>query len=209
MAEEVPVGKAYDVIPDDLRDFVEEQPVFFVATAPMAEDGRVNVSPKGYDTFRVLDPRRVGYLDLTGSGNETSAHTAENGRITFLFCSFSRRPRIVRVYGRGRTVLEGSEEWEALRPRFPDLPGARQILVADVEEVRTSCGYGVPRMELVGERETLRGWAEAKGDEELDEYRRAKNVRSVDGLATPLGKRDGTDEPAGFEPEIAPEGRGS
>ncbi|MFP3949187.1 MAG: pyridoxamine 5'-phosphate oxidase family protein [Gemmatimonadota bacterium] len=181
------MGKPYAGLTDHLRAFVEDQPLFFVATAPLAADGHVNVSPKGLDSFRVLSPERVAYLDLTGSGNETSAHVAENGRITFLFCSFSGSPKILRLYGSGRTVLPGDPEWEDFRSRFPDLPGARQIFVVELERVQTSCGFGVPLMERVEDRDQLIRWAESKGDEGLEGYRRQKNARSIDGLPTPLG----------------------
>ena len=180
------MGKVFEAITDELAAFIGAQPVFFVATAPLGEEGHVNLSPKGLDTFRVLSPTRVAYLDLTGSGNETSAHLAENGRITFMFCAFQGSPRIVRLFGRGRTVLPGDAEWEALRPLFPDFPGVRQVIAADLDRVQTSCGYAVPRMELVGPRDTLPRWAEAKGPEGLERYRREKNAASIDGLPTPL-----------------------
>ncbi len=180
------MGKIYEGITDHLRAFIEAQPLFFVATSPLAADGHVNVSPKGLDSFRVLSPDRVAYLDLTGSGNETSAHVAENGRVTFLFCSFSASPKILRLYGIGRTVLPGEEEWADLRSRFPELPGARQILLAEIERVQTSCGFGVPLMELLDDRDQLIRWAESKGERGLAEYRREKNARSIDGLPAPL-----------------------
>ena len=175
----------FETISPDHTRFIEAQPLFFVATAPLAAGGHVNLSPKGLDTFRVLAPDRVAYLDLTGSGNETAAHLRENGRITFMFCSFARRPLILRLYGTGRTVLPGVPEWDALISRFPDVPGARQIISADVELVQTSCGYAVPRMTLDGQRDTLVRWAEAKGNDGLAAYRAEKNARSMDGLPTP------------------------
>jgi len=135
----------------------------------------------------VLGPHRVAYLDLTGSGNETSAHLHENGRVTFMFCAFNGKPMILRLYGRGRTVLPNGDEWLELRPLFPDYPGIRQIIVADIERIQTSCGFAVPLMEYVGQRETLLDWAEAKGDDALEIYRRDKNSRSIDTLPTPLG----------------------
>jgi hypothetical protein len=180
-----PMGKVVESITPELRRFIEEQPVFFVATAPLASDGRVNLSPKGLDTFRVLAPDRVAYLDLTGSGNETAAHVRENGRVTFMFCAFSGRPRILRLYGRGTALTPGMPEWEELRGGFPDLPGARQIIRAEIERVQTSCGFAVPLMELVGERETLVRWAEAKGPAGLTQYQKEKNARSIDGLPAP------------------------
>ena len=179
------MGKAHPQITDALRAFILKQPMYFVASAPLAPDGHVNLSPKGLDTFRVLDPDRVAYLDLTGSGNETAAHLAENGRITFMFCSMSDSPRIVRLYGRGRVTLPGDADWEGLASAFPDLPGIRQIVVAEIRRVQTSCGFGVPTMEEPRQRETLLRWAESKGPEGLANYRAEKNARSLDGLAAP------------------------
>jgi len=170
-------------IDERLRDFIAKQSVFFVASAPLSADGHVNVSPKGLDTFRVLGPKRVGYLDMTGSGNETAAHTAENGRITIMFCAFEGPPKILRLFGRGRAVLPGTTEWGDLAPHFPEMQGARQIVVADLDRVATSCGYGVP---LLGgeahERDQLPRWAASKGEEGLAAYRREKNTTSIDGL---------------------------
>ncbi len=184
------MGKTYDAIPDDLAAFAVAQPIFFVATAPLSGEGHVNVSPKGLDTFRVLSPTRVAYLDLTGSGNETSAHLLENGRITIMFCAFVDPPRILRLQGRGRVVLPHDPEAPPLLELFGPRVGTRQIVVVDVTRVSTSCGYGVPRMELVGPRDKLDRWAEAKGEEGLAEYRRRKNLESIDGLPTHLAKRD-------------------
>jgi hypothetical protein len=127
---------------------------------------------------------------LTGSGNETSAHLQENGRITFMFCAFKGSPMIVRLYGRGYTVLPDTEEWQSLRDLFPTYPGIRQIIVADITGTATSCGYAVPRMDLVEQRETLNWWAEAKGEDGLVQYRQQKNQRSIDGLPTPLASGD-------------------
>jgi Pyridoxamine 5'-phosphate oxidase len=179
------MGKVLEQITDELREFIQAQPLFFVGSAPLSAAGHVNVSPKGLDSLRVLGPRRVAYLDLTGSGNETAAHLAENGRITLMFCAFSGPPRILRLYGAGTVVLPGDALWEPLRPRFPDHPGVRQVIVVEVERVQTSCGFAVPRMELVGERDTLHRWARNKGEAELAEYRARKNARSIDGLPAP------------------------
>jgi hypothetical protein len=176
--------KIFDCITPDLRAFIEAQPVFFVATAPLSGEGHVNLSPKGLDAFRVLSPNRIAYLDLTGSGNETAAHLRENGRITFLFCSFSGAPRILRLHGRGTVVVSGSGEWEEWAGRFPDYPGVRQIVHAEITRVSTSCGFGVPLLEYVGQRDTLLRWAEAKGDA-LAAYRERHNARSIDGLPAP------------------------
>jgi len=183
------MAKTYECITPELRDFIERQPLFFVATAPLSRDGHVNLSPKGYDTLRVLDERTVAYLDLTGSGNETSAHLLENGRITFLWCAFSGPPRILRLYGRGETVLPEDGRWAELSALFPALPGTRQIILAGITRVQTSCGYGVPEMELSRERPTLIRWAEQKGEATLEESRRHRNVESIDGLPTALAGR--------------------
>jgi hypothetical protein len=180
--------KAASDISQDLRAFIEAQPLFFVATAPLAPDGHVNLSPKGLDTFLVLSSSRVAYLDLTGSGNETAAHLLENGRVTIMFCSFSGPPRILRLYGRGRSVLPGDDEWQALRERFRDFPGVRQIIIADVDRVQTSCGFGVPVMEPARERDTLLRWAEAKGANGIADYQRTRNALSIDGLPTPTSR---------------------
>jgi hypothetical protein len=166
----------------DLAQWWQEQPLFFVATAPSGPDGHVNLSPKGYDTLRVLGPQRVAYLDLTGSGVETIAHLRENGRVTLMACAFSGNPRISRIYGRGTVHLLGTPEFDALAPEFPDLPGRRSIVDIAVESATTSCGFAVPLMDLVDDRERLLDWARAKGDDGLVEYWHQKNVVSIDGL---------------------------
>jgi hypothetical protein len=178
------MGKVVASITPELRAFIESQPLFFVASAPLAGDGHVNLSPKGLDALRVLSPHAVAYADLTGSGNETAAHLRENGRITLMFCAFAGAPRILRLYGVGRAALPETPEWEALAGRFPPHPGVRQIVVVDVARVQTACGFGVPLMDYVRQRDTLPRWAESKG-EELVRYRREKNARSIDGLPAP------------------------
>jgi Pyridoxamine 5'-phosphate oxidase len=172
-------------ITPELSAFITAQAIFFVATAPLSPDGHVNLSPKGLDTLRVLSETRVAYLDLTGSGNETAAHLMENGRITFLFCAFEGPPKILRLYGQGRTVQSNDPEWPDLWAEFPALPGARQIVIADISRVQTSCGFGIPLMRFEGQRETLPQWAEKKGPEGVREYQMRKNIRSLDGLPTP------------------------
>jgi Pyridoxamine 5'-phosphate oxidase len=167
-------------ISPDLAEWFRAQPVFFVATAP--NDGHVNVSPKGYDTFRVLDPHRVAYLDLTGSGVETIAHLRENGRITVMFCAFAGNPRIGRLYGHGTVHPAGSSEYERLAGEFTMLPGARAIVEVNVTRISTSCGYAVPLMDPVQDRERLQDWARAKGEVGLVDYRANKNAVSIDGL---------------------------
>lgn len=176
------MGRTYDAIPDHLAEWVAAQPVFFVASAPLAADGHVNVSPKDGAALRVLSPTRVGYLDVTGSGAETIAHLRENGRLTIMLCSFDAKPNIVRLYGPGRAVLPGDDDWDALAPAFPERVGTRSIIVLDVERVSTSCGYGVPVMELVGPRTLMDEWAERKGPDGLEDYRAEKNASSIDGL---------------------------
>jgi hypothetical protein len=178
------MGQVRDSITPEFREFIEAQHVFFVATAPAGASGHVNLSPKGMDTFRVLGPTRVAYLDLTGSGNETAAHLVQNGRVTFMFCAFEGKPQILRLYGRGCVVRPGEPEWDDLAAPFPDLPGTRQLVVADVTRVQTSCGFGVPVMTFAAARDTLVRWAEAKGDDGLRAYREQKNRTSIDGLPT-------------------------
>jgi hypothetical protein len=181
------MAKYYETITPDLQEFIIKQHLFFVASAPLAGDGHVNVSPKGLDCFRILNPLKVAYLDLTGSGNETSAHIHENGRITVMFCAFEGAPRILRLFGRGRTVLPNTSEWDELVPYFVMHPGARQLIVIDVELVQTSCGFAVPVYDFVGHRDTLIKWAETKGADGISAYHREKNMYSIDELPTPLG----------------------
>lgn len=174
------MAEFYDHIPDKLAAFIAEQPMFFVATA--TADSRVNLSPKGMDSFRVLGQNKAAYLDLTGSGNETAAHLQHDGRITVMFNSFTRSALILRLYGRGINIMPDDPEWPELAQHFPDYPGTRQIIVIDVEQVQTSCGYAVPEMELVRERPTLIKWAEKHGPDGLADYRRDNNRVSIDGL---------------------------
>ena len=179
------MGKLYESIAPEHEAFIRQQSIFFVASAPVAADGHVNVSPKGLDTFRVLDPHSVMYLDLTGSGNETAAHLDQNGRLTLMFCAFEGSPKILRLYCRGRVVTRASAEWAERIAAFPAIPGVRQVIVADVYEVQTSCGFGVPLLSVVGARDQLTRWAEAKGGDALVEYRRTRNATSLDGLPSP------------------------
>lgn len=184
------MAKFFDQIDNGLRQFIEAQHLFFVASAPLNASGHVNLSPKGRDSLRILTPNRVAYLDLIGSGNETSAHLYENGRITLMFCAFEGAPKIARLFGRGRTVLPGDAEWPELYALFPDTyNNVRQIIVADIDLAQTSCGYGVPFMDYVGERDTMERWAETKGADALVEYQCEKNSYSLDQLPTPLGLR--------------------
>ena len=179
------MAEFFDALTEKHVAMIEAQPVFFVATA--ASDGRVNLSPKGYDVFRVLSPTKVAYLDLGGSGNETHAHVmadqADKGRITIMFCNFQQPALIVRLYGRARPVLPQDEEWSDLAENFTLLPGTRQIFVIDLESVQSSCGYGVPFMTLEGERNTLTK-LHAKSDPAEWEAKMAARTSSIDGLPT-------------------------
>src|SRR5687768_12820226 len=176
------MGKVHDEIGPALAAWIQKQRMFFVATAPLAADGLINCSPKGMDSFRILDAREVAYVDLTGSGVETIAHLRENGRIVFMFCSFEGPPQIVRLHGRGVVAISGDPTYELLRAQFPDYPGSRAIIRATVDRVSDSCGYAVPRYEFVEQRDTLTRWAEKKGAAGLAAYRTEKNARSIDGL---------------------------
>lgn len=180
------MAKFDTAIRDHHRAFIEKQKIFFVATAPLETEGHVNLSPKGGDVFRVLDTGRVAYLDYTGSGNETSAHLLQNGRITFMFCAFDGPPNILRLYGTGSTVLPGDAGWEELSVLFAPPEGVRQIIVADIHKVQTSCGYSVPLYEHLGERDQMQKWVASKGAGGLAQYREEKNRFSIDGLPTAL-----------------------
>ena len=180
------MAKTHPEISGQMAAWIARQPLFFNATAPLSPNGHVNVSPRGLDTFRVLGPKRVAYLDLTGSGNETAAHINENGRITIMFCAFEGPPQILRLYGRGTVRLPGDGEWDRLRAHFGgDFVGVRQIVDIEVARVQTSCGFGVPLMEYKGQREKLREWAQKKGPDGLHRYREEKNSISIDGLPAP------------------------
>jgi len=181
------MAKQFQSIESNHRDFIQQQRVFFVASA--AAEGRVNVSPKDGAALRILSENSVAYLDQTGSGNETAAHLRANGRLTLMFCAFAGPPLILRLYGHGKTLCRGGRAYsDLLASAFAneERPGSRQIVVLDIDLLQTSCGYGVPLFEYVDERPTLTRWAEAKGEERLEEYRRLKNGFSIDGLPTGL-----------------------
>lgn len=178
------MAKFYSGLPPELQEFIAQQHIFFVATAP--QEGRINLSPKGIDTFRCLSDRTVAYLDLTGSGNETAAHVQANSRITVMFCSFTEKPLILRLYGQGRVLRPRDSAWQEYCHLFPAIPGIRQIAVVEIESVQTSCGFGVPCYEFQGQRETLLEWAAQKGEAGLQDYWHAKNQSSIDGLPTHL-----------------------
>ncbi|MBX7541392.1 pyridoxamine 5'-phosphate oxidase family protein [Qipengyuania sphaerica] len=173
------MAEFFDALDDKHIAMIGKQPVFFVATA--AEDARINLSPKGYDAFRVLGPQRVAYLDLAGSGNETHAHLAADGRITLMFCNFDRPALILRIYGTGRAVLPQDRDWPELSAHFELLPGTRQIFDIAVETVQTSCGWGVPFMEYRDERRTLKK-AQAQSDPEEWLARQQGRDSSIDGI---------------------------
>ena len=170
----------YDSIEPRLQQFIERQHMFFVATA--AADGRVNVSPKGLDSFRVLGPNRVAWLNGTGSGNETAAHIRQVPRMTIMFCSFERKPWILRLYGTPTVVQPGEAQWDELVALFPPMLGARQVYLLDVDEAMTACGYGVPLYSYEGDRQMMHTWAEKKGPEGLADYQQQKNTVSIDGF---------------------------
>ena len=194
------MGQRFDDVSDHLAAWIAAQPVFFVATAPLDENGSINCSPKGNrDELAVLDARRVAYLDQTGSGVETIAHLRENGRIVLMFCAFDGPPRIVRLHGRGRTVLRDDEEFEEVAAHFPGARavGVRAVIVVEVERVSDSCGYGVPFMAFETHRPTMDQWSQRKGPDGIRAYWAQKNRRSVDQL-------DGIDELRPQPPAIAP-----
>jgi hypothetical protein len=177
------MGKLFEAIDETLHRWIEAQPMWFVATAPLAADGRVNLSPRGSDSFSVLGPHRVGWVDFTGSGVETIAHLRENGRICVMFASFDQRPRIVRLHGQGQVHLPGTEAFEEVATLHSPHPSTRAVITVDVERVSDSCGWGVPVMDVVtDERDLMRLFAEKKGPEGMDAYRAQKNASSIDGL---------------------------
>src|SRR4051812_3199691 len=176
------MAERFGSIKPDLAEWWAAQPLFFVATAPSGDGGHVNCSPKGLDTLRILSPTRVAYLDLTGSGIETISHLRDNGRITLMACAFAGNPQISRIYGRGVVHAAGSAAFDALAPQFPELPGRRSIIDVAVEQVTSSCGFAVPMMDLVDDRDRLIKWAKAKGDDGISAYWAKKNVASIDGL---------------------------
>ncbi|HEY7009491.1 MAG TPA: pyridoxamine 5'-phosphate oxidase family protein [Jatrophihabitantaceae bacterium] len=179
------MAKRYDEIDDRLRDWLLAQPVFFVATAPLAGDGHVNVSPKGMDgTFAVLGARRVGYLDYYGSGIETMAHLRENGRIVIMMCAFDGAPKIVRLHGRGYTLRPGEDGFAALRARFPKRrdKGVRSIVIVDLDRISDSCGFAVPTMQHVADRDVLDVSQLRREDAYFVQYGATHNAESIDGL---------------------------
>ncbi|MBX0289108.1 pyridoxamine 5'-phosphate oxidase family protein [Hymenobacter sp. HSC-4F20] len=176
------MGKQYPAISADTQAFIEQQHIFFVGTA--AADGRVNISPKGQDTLRVLDANRVAWLNLTGSGNETAAHLLEANRITLMWCAFQGKPNILRIYGTATVYHPRDVEWAELLPLFPPLPGSRQIVVVEADLVQTSCGMAVPFFDYRAERHELNDYMEKRGPEQVAQYWHNRNARSIDGKPT-------------------------
>ena len=180
------MAQFFERLDDKLIAFIKAQPMFFIASA--AAEGRINLSPKGLDTFRVIAPDLCVYLDITGSGNETAAHARAGGRATIMFCSFSRNPLVLRLFGRTRTGAPGSALWDEFSPRFEAYPGARQIVAMDVDSAQTACGFGVPEMTLQRHRSTMSDYWRAKGEGGAAEYREKTNRVSIDGLPTGWGE---------------------
>jgi hypothetical protein len=186
------MGKKYQELTPEQIEFIAAQKLFFCATA--APSGRVNLSPKGSDTLRVLGPNRVVWLNLTGSGNETAAHLLESPRMTLMFCAFEGDPKILRLYGNATTVTTDSDDWDSLYAHFEPHAGARQIFDLDIDLVQTSCGFGIPYFDYAGERDKLRQWAEEKGEQGVREYWRIKNARSLDGKDTGIVQSVGNEK---------------
>ena len=176
------MGKVYQTIEPRIKDFIEKQKMFFVSTAPLSQEGLVNVSPKGLDSLRILDETTIAYLDLTGSGAETIAHLKENQRITFLFCAFDGPPKLVRLYGKGEVYERETPQFESLKEHFPNYLGARSIIKVKLHRISDACGYTVPLYEFKEDRDTMRKWVDNKGPAALVEYRALKNKKSIDGL---------------------------
>jgi hypothetical protein len=183
------MAERYTEIPGKLKQFIEDQKIFFVGTA--AADGRINISPKGMDSLRVIDANRVVWLNVTGSGNETSAHVQENPRMTIMFAALEGPPMILRIYGNAKVIHKNDPDWQNKISLFRPLPGARQIFELAVDLVQTSCGMGVPFYDYVGEREQLNEWARKKGGKGIKEYWKEKNQESIDGKPSFILERNG------------------
>ena len=176
------MASVFERIEPNLKEWIERQHVFFVATAPRTDDGFINCSPKGLDSLRVLDAKTVAYLDLTGSGVETIAHLKENGRIVIMLCAFEGLPRIVRLHGRGEVVQPGHRDFAGLAALFPKQSGVRSVIRVALTRIGDSCGYAVPLMDFVGDRDVLTKWADKKTPAGVVEYQREKNAHNLDGL---------------------------
>jgi len=180
------MAKIFDELSPELREFILKQKIFFVGTA--ANEGQVNISPKGMDSFRVITPNKIVWLNLTGSGNETAAHLLKNNRMTILFCSFEDKPMILRLYGKAEIYHKRDESYHTYIDLFPKIGGARQIIEMEVDKVQTSCGYAVPFMDFKEERTQLKTWAEKQGEDRIKDYWKEKNSNSIDGFETQILK---------------------
>ncbi len=182
------MGQKFTQLSDRLIRFIGEQQLFFVGTA--TQDSRVNISPKGMDSLRVMNASRIVWLNVTGSGNETAAHVSLNPRMTLMFAAFSGKPLILRVYGTARVIHHKDPAWQGLYSLFDPLPGARQIFDLAIDLVQTSCGMAVPLFDYAGDREQLNNWAEKQGEVGIREYWRQKNQQSIDGINTDIVKNN-------------------
>ncbi|MBT3348571.1 MAG: pyridoxamine 5'-phosphate oxidase family protein [Thiotrichales bacterium] len=176
------MGQLFQELTERHIEFIQAQPLYFVATAP--KNGRINLSPKGLDSLRVLDNNRIIWMNLTGSANETAAHLLEDSRMTIMFCSFSQKPLILRCYGSATTIHPDQDRWSEIASNFPDSVGSRQVIDLNIDLIHTSCGFGVPRMELLGERTLLEEWIDKKGSDGIHAYWEEKNSLSLDGKPT-------------------------
>ncbi|NOY28756.1 MAG: pyridoxamine 5'-phosphate oxidase family protein [Planctomycetes bacterium] len=184
------MGKVFDAIDDSMADFIRRQQMFFVASAPLSGEGKINLSPKGLDSLRILDGRTVAYADLVGSGIETVAHLQENGRVVLMFCAFEGPPKIVRLHGQGEVIEPSHDDFEQLRSQFPELTGLRCFIRVHCDRISDSCGFGVPLYDYTGQRSQLTDWAKVKGPEALAKYQRENNEKSLDdlpGIGLPTG----------------------
>jgi len=180
------MAKTHPKITTNFKNWIDKQPMYFLASAPLEGDGHVNLSPRGLDSFRVTGDNEVVILDLVGSGNETASHLQQNGRLTVMFCAFENEPRIMRLFGKGEVIRPEDETWAQHRQLFDEsIPGVRQIFKLAVTRLQTSCGFGVPLMKFESQRELLPEWASKKGDNKLKDYQREKNAVSIDGLPAP------------------------
>lgn len=182
------MGTQYDDISPKLQKFIEAQPIFFSGSA--AKEGRINVSPKGMDSLRVLSPNRIIWRNFTGSGNETAAHLADSPRMTLLWCAFSGPPMILRAYGTARAVHRNDADWDALDGHFTPDPAARQVFDLHVDMVQKSCGFAVPEMEYKQDRDVLTNWALQKGEDGIRDYWANRNTTTLDGVPTEIAKKN-------------------
>jgi len=180
------MAQTHPKISQDFKDWIEKQPMYFLASAPLEAESHINLSPRGLDSFRVTGDNEVVILDLVGSGNETAAHLQQNGRLTVMFCAFENKPRILRLFGKGNVIRPEAEDWTQYRSLFDEtIPGVRQIFRLAVNRIQTSCGFGVPLMQFQSQREQLPHWASKKGEHKLKDYQKKKNAVSIDGLPAP------------------------